>query len=51
MFCYGAQDGVQSSNAKALVGRNSKALVGRFRGLQDDVTALLVDNVLVPIAA
>jgi hypothetical protein len=51
VFCHGAQNGVQSPNAKIPVGRNSKALMGGFQGLQHDVAAFLVDNAIGPIAA
>jgi hypothetical protein len=44
MFSHGAQNGVQRSNAKVFVGRNSEALVGRLRGLQHGVAAFLVEE-------
>ena len=51
MFGHTAQNGVQSSDAKISVSRNSETLVRGFFGLQHDVAAFLMDDAIAPITA
>lgn len=48
VFPYSPQDGVQSSDAQGVMGRNCNPLMERFRSLQDDVATLLVDHSISP---
>jgi len=51
VLCRGAEDGIQRSDARVLVGRHSEALVRRFLSLQHDVAAFLMDDPIAPVPA
>jgi hypothetical protein len=51
MSGYGSENGVERANAERFVVRNRQPLMTWGIGLQNDVAAFLVQNLIIPIAA